>query len=104
MKTNCGITLFHYNENFDAVYFPKVYAYFKEKISKSGIKQRGFYLSNSCIIRIPGKKEINLELGDYIAIGKSDRKIPDRANDLKITEICDNRQSSSPHIRISCGG
>lgn len=107
MKTNCGITLFHYNEDteaFEETYFPKAYAYFKEKLSKSGIKQRGFYLSNSCIIRIPGKKEIDISLGDYVAMGKSYRKAPDRAEDLKIIEICDNRHSGSPHIRISCGG
>ena len=107
MKTNCGITLFHYNEDtetFEVSYFPKAYAYFKDKISKSGIKQRGFYLSSSCIVRIPVKKEIVVSLGDYVAMGKSYGKVPDRKNDLKITEICDNRHSGSPHIRLSCGG
>lgn len=107
MRTNCAITLFHFNEDtetFDTFYFPKVYAYSKEKISKNGIKQRGFYLSNSAIIRIPCKKEIDVSLGDYVAMGKSNKKVPDRANDLKIIEICDNRRSSAPHIRLSCGG
>ena len=107
MRSNCDITLFHLRddkESFDVVYFPKVYAYFKKKTSKSGIKQKGFYLADSIVVRIPYKKELDVALGDYICLGRSKNKSPDRADDFKITEICDNRNSTTPHYRLSCGG
>ena len=107
MRTNCGITLFHFDENeqkFVSSYFPKAYAYFKESISKSGIKQKGFYLSNNCIVRIPLKKEIKVMLGDYVAMGKISRDNPEPGEDLKVVEICNNKNCRSPHIRLSCGG
>lgn len=99
--------MFHFDEEskaFKAVYFEKAYISYIKAMSKSGIKQKGFYEADRCIVRIPTNKEITASVGDYIHLGRGNSEMPDRTKDLKITQISDNRIGGSPHIRVYCGG
>ena len=107
MRINGDITLFHYDEErekFERFYFENVYVNFKQALSKSGIKQKGFYSADKAIVRIPTKGTIFASVGDYISMGRDTKDTPDRLSSLKITELSDNRQGTSPHYKIVCGG
>ncbi len=107
MRSNGDVTLFHFDEaseSFKVAYFPNVHISYKQVVSKSGIKQKGFYAADRGIVRIPTVEKIEVAVGDYVHLGRCNSEMPDRANDLKITQVSDNRVGSLPHFKISCGG
>ncbi|MBO5059979.1 MAG: hypothetical protein J6C82_03605 [Clostridia bacterium] len=107
MTSNCIVTLWHFDgesNGWTRTVFPNAFADFKERISKSGIKQVGFYSADFCKIRIPTKEKIEVSSGDYVRLGKHVEAAPIRENALKVVEVSDNRYGGSPHYRISCGG
>lgn len=107
MKADSCVTVWSLKENPDAPprkVFRKVYVDFSDKISKNGIKQRGFFNASTMTVRIPTEAEIGVFSGDYLCIGECLDQFPSFENALKITEVKDNRRGSQKHWRISCGG
>lgn len=107
MTGNTVITLWHFDEdtgNVSRKVFRKVYCDFKAKISKNGIKQKGFYASDSVVIRIPTDRKIDVFPGDYVRMGEFIEDTPDRTRAMKVIEVSDNRRGGAPHWRLSCGG
>lgn len=105
MRTDSFVTLWHLDED-TGEYERSIYparVYFEGRLSKSGIKQDGFYSGARGYVRIPAECKVEVSLGDYIRNGRSLDKFPDRINDLKVSKLADNRFGHNPHIKIFCG-
>lgn len=107
MNDKYTVTVWHYDEESD-IPIRKTYIGMVEnsakKITKNGIKQKGFYFGDSMSVRIFTDDEINITPGDYICCGEYIYTYPDRNNSQKIVEVRDNRRGGNPHWRILCGG
>ncbi len=107
MKAEDSITLWHFEEGGERVtrlFFSGVHLYFQKRITKSGIKEKGFHREESAVVRIPGENDIPVACGDYFMKGQHTDDEPDYSRAFKVTEICDNRKGLSPHWKLSCGG
>lgn len=105
MTTNADITVWHYNEEketYSRSVFEHVSMHSVKKSVASLNARSGMRRNNSCKIRIPVTKNINVYIGDYIRRGIHAGNIPDRFSDMRVTEIADNRRGGIPHWRISC--
>lgn len=71
-----------------------------DKNAKNGIKQHGYYDASGITARIFTRGEISAGIGDPVRFDDGDF---DRAGDLRITEIYDNRRGVTPHYKIVCG-
>ena len=107
MKNNYLVTIWHYNEESDIPVrktFNGAVDNSSKKITKNGIKQKGFYFGDNMSIRIFTEEEIEVAPGDYACQGDCGFAYPDRENSQKIVEVRDNRRGANPHWRILCGG
>lgn len=107
MKHDYTVTIWHFDENADTPVrkvFSDVCISHTQKISKNGIKQKGFYVGDSFDMRIFSVEEIGVTPGDYIMDGECLSVYPDREKGQKIIEVRDNRIGANPHWRIICGG
>ena len=77
--------------------------FFEDKITKSGVKQKGYYSGSRATVRIPKHENATAYLGDYVRLGKSQDLSPDRINDLKVTKITENYRGANPHLKLFCG-
>ena len=107
MSRNNAITIWHYADDLETssrkVFFNASIIH-TQKISKNGIKQKGFYMGDSFDIRIFTAEEIDAVIGDYLMYGVQMNDSPDREKSHKIIEVRDNRRGTNPHWRIICGG
>ena len=106
MNHNYTVTVWHFAE--DEVPMRKV---FKNacrktvhKLSKNGIKQKGFYTGDSSYVRIFTNEDIGVIPGDYLLDGESYTDFPGMESSQKIIEVRDNRRGANPHWHILCGG
>ncbi len=107
MKSNCSVTLWHLDgagKRWHRKVLKNAFSSYREKLSKSGIKQVGFYSSDFCTIRIPGSERLVVSVGDYVRIGEYRELEPERTLAMKVIEVRDNRCGSSPHWKLLCGG
>lgn len=106
MQAESTVTIWHFDENEQPKrkVFKGVYINGVKRISKNGIKQKGFFEGTSYSIRIPTIKEIVVCPGDYISIGENFGDYPGTWDSFKILEVADNRRGGQPHWRILCGG
>jgi len=107
MKGDFTVTVWHFDDNSEVPerrIFNDVYFDGTNRISKNGIKQKGFYNGTGCGVRIPTSDESFVLPGDYLEVGKSSCDYPDRDKCLKVIEVKDNRRGGMPHWRITCGG
>ena len=107
MKHDNTITIWHYEDDFESPLrkvFLNVCKSHTKKISKNGIKQKGFYMGDSSNIRIFTVEEIGITPGDYLMEGVCLSTYPDRENGQKVVEVRDNRIGANPHWHIICGG
>lgn len=107
MKAERTITIWQFNEDsqtFVKCVFKNAHLHIRRKVAKSGIKEKGFHLSSTTVVRIPTRDNIDVACGDYITCGEHHGCEPDYSDAFKVTEICDNRRGYSPHWKISCGG
>ena len=70
-------------------------------IDKNGIKQKGFFDSSACILRIPAKSELEISIGDFVRLGKHIGDA-DRTTDYKVMKICENLRGTTPHYKLVC--
>ena len=107
MRSDCIVTIWHFDDEKD-VPVRKVFAGILEnavyKMSKNGIKQKGFYLGDGMGVRIFTEEEIGITPGDYICKGDCKEPFPDGLNSRKIVEVRDSRRGANPHWRVLCGG
>lgn len=68
---------------------------------KNGIKQRGFFDSSICTLRIPAKSEIEFDIGDFVRVGEHTGDA-DRATDFKVMKIINNLRGTTPHYKLVC--
>lgn len=107
MQANSKITVWHFDE--DSQEYSRrnicgVYVDITERISKNGIKQKGFFDAKILRVRIPTTKEISVCPGDYVRVGVHNEDEPKKMFCFKVNEVKDNRRGGQPHWRISCGG
>lgn len=107
MKADYTITVWHFKEN-DVVperkIFKNVAVSRNTSISKNGIKQKGFFRSDRCSVRIFTETEIEIVPGDYLCIGEYNDTNPIREICHKVIELRDNRLGGKKHWHIVCGG
>ena len=70
-------------------------------VDKNGIKQKGFFDSSKCTLRIPAKADAEFSIGDFARIGEHTGDA-DRRTDFKIMEIHGNLRGAIPHYRLIC--
>lgn len=124
MRTNKSITLYHYDgesERFSRVYFPRASVH---KAVLAAVSEGGLVMDSLVKIRIPiaGKAGLNsstaasdsatdifyndgadlveVDVGDYVFIGKSEFSKPDRACCHKVLGFSHNLRGANPHVRI----
>lgn len=68
---------------------------------KNGIKQKGFFDSSKCTVRIPAKSEIGLSVGDFVRLGEHTGDA-DRVADFKVMKIYNNLRGITPHYKLVC--
>ena len=68
---------------------------------KNGIKQKGFFESSICTVRIPAKPEIEVSVGDFVRLGDHTGEA-DRVNDYKVTKVFNNLRGITPHYKVVC--
>ncbi len=106
MKHKDVITIWHFDREKDLwekQVFSNVSVAKSDKISKNGIKQKGFYSHDNMIIRIPTEAFIDVLPGDFVMMGKTLENIPQRELLDKIIEVRDNRRGLVPHFKLVCG-
>ena len=69
--------------------------------AKNGIKQKGFYNSSKCTLRIATESEIDFSIGDFVRFGEHTGDA-DRSEDFKLTGIYNNLRGTTPHYRLVC--
>lgn len=107
MKAESAVTFWHFSDNADVPQrrvYKNAYIDSVNRISKNGIRQKGFFDAKSCTVRIPLAEEFVILPGDYMTIGEDTAEFFDVENSLKIMEVKDNRRGSNPHWKILCGG
>ena len=107
MKSDCKVTVWHFEndrEEPERKVFCGVLQNGVKKITKNGIKQKGFYFGDTLNVRIFTDKEIGIAPGDYLSLGEDLKAFPDREYSQKIVEVRDNRRGANKHWRIICGG
>ena len=106
MKSNKTVTIWHFEDSGTPVrkVFHKVYVEAVNKISKNGIKQKGFFEASSAVVRIPTRENLNVLPGDYISLKEDNSEFPPVDSSFKIVEVKDNRRGGQQHWRILCGG
>lgn len=100
------VTIIHHNKETDTdTYTCLTYenaSWFKKttiSTSKEGAKP-----SNTYEVRIMTKEEINVSLGDYVALGAVEVQKPSdlkNVDHFRITALGDNRRGRLPHWRLS---
>lgn len=106
MKHKDIITIWRFNREEDVwtkQVFSNVSVAKVNKISKNGIKQKGFYSHGNMIIRIPTEIIIEVMPGDFVMLGKTLESAPQRELLEKIIEVRDNRKGLVPHFKLVCG-
>lgn len=68
---------------------------------KNGIKQKGFFDSSKCTLRVSANSEIGFSIGDFVRLGEHTGDA-DRTADFKITEIFNNLRGTTPHYKLVC--
>ncbi len=107
MKRDYTVTVWHFADDYEAPerkVFKNSCKKTVHKLSKNGIKQKGFYMGDSSDVRIFTNKDIGIIPGDYLSEGENCNEYPDRETSQKIIEVRDNRRGVNPHWRILCGG
>ena len=107
MKRDKTVTVWHFvdeSEEVERKVFRSCHIRIIRKLSKNGIKQKGFYMGNSADVRIFTLEDIATAPGDYLSDGEVYSVYPDVETSLKIIEVRDNRRGTQPHWRILCGG
>ena len=104
MTTNRSITVWHYDDE-NECYIKKIFS----SVSMHNVQKSSTAIGKGtrtetrvCKIRIPIMTDAGLCLGDYVRIGASADKAPERGCDMVITEIADNRRGANPHWRVLC--
>lgn len=128
MRTNKSITLYHYDgesERFSRVYFPRASVH---KAVLAAVSEGGLVMDSLVKIRIPiagkaagtaglnsgtaasdsttdtfcndGADLVEVDVGDYVFIGKSEFSKPDRACCHKVLGFSHNLRGANPHVRI----
>ncbi len=107
MKRDYIVTVWHFEDD-NEVPVRKVFKNSCKKsvhkLSKNGIKQKGFYSGDSMDVRIFTDEDISIIPGDYLLEGECCDTYPDRGKSRKIIEVRDNRRGVNRHWRILCGG
>lgn len=98
MITRPCVTLWH---NGTRCFFPVISVKMSSSIDKNGIKQKGFFDSSVCMLRIPAKSEVEISIGDFVRLGKHNGDA-DRASDFKVMKIYNNLRGTTPHYRLVC--
>lgn len=100
------VTIWHFDDSDipTRIVFKKAHIDSVDRISKNGIKQKGFFDGACATVRIPMKEEIKVTPGDYLYIGEFASDDVPVEGALKITEVKDNRRGGQKHWRIVCGG
>ena len=107
MQSDNTVTIWHFENGSDKPVrkvFNRVYVDAVSKISKNGIKQKGFFDASSAVVRIPGPERLDVLPGDYIALNEIISELPPEEISIKIIEVKDNRRGGQKHWRILCGG
>ncbi|MCR4692509.1 MAG: hypothetical protein K5664_01345 [Firmicutes bacterium] len=81
--------------------FPILSAKMVSSIDKNGIKQKGFFDSSTCLLRIFTKTELEISVGDFVRLGKHSGEA-DRVEDFKVMKICNNLRGTTPHYKLVC--
>ena len=81
--------------------FPLISARTVISEDKNGIKQKGFFESSVCTVRIPAKSETEFSIGDFVRIGEHTGDA-NRDTDFKVTKIFSNLRGTAPHYRLVC--
>ena len=68
---------------------------------KNGIKQKGFFDSSECTLRIYKAEEADFSIGDFVRIGEHTGDA-DRNSDFKVMKIFNNLRGTTPHYRLVC--
>ena len=68
---------------------------------KNGIKQKGFFDSSCCTLRISAKRETEFSVGDFVRIGEHIGDA-DRYTDYKVMKIFENLRGTTPHYKLVC--
>ena len=104
MTTNGSITVWHYDDVNECYTKKKFIGVSMQNVQKSSTALgKGTRTEvRVCKIRIPTTAKVELHLGDYVRIGLSSDKEPERGCDMVITEIADNRRGTNPHWRVLC--
>lgn len=98
MITETYATLWHNGTRYlSPVISVKIYS----SIDKNGIKQKGFFDSSECTLRIPAKQNLEISIGDFVRLGKHTGEA-DRAADFKIMRIHNNLRGTTPHYKLVC--
>lgn len=101
MLTNGDITLYHLDDKgaYQHTIYEGVSIYNKTKAVSA---KNGIEYDNTCTIRIPTKKEMTVDTGDYVLLEKSYEPKPDKLRCRKVVGFYDNRRGSLQHWRLDC--
>ena len=105
MRTDSYITLWHLDEN-TGEYDRKIYralCHFDSRLSKSGIKQKGYFSGDRAVVRVPASEKPQVCLGDFVRPGRWQDDVPKRIDDLKVTQVTENFKGANPHLRLFLG-
>ncbi|MBR4721402.1 MAG: hypothetical protein IK057_06550 [Clostridia bacterium] len=92
------VTIWH---NGERQYLPLLSARKVFSSDKNGIKQKGFFDSSSCTLRISAKEETDLSVGDFVRMGEHTGDA-DRYADYKVMKIFENLRGTTPHYKLVC--
>ncbi|MCR4692429.1 MAG: hypothetical protein K5664_00940 [Firmicutes bacterium] len=98
MITRNFVTIWHDGKR---CVFPVLSIKICSSIDKNGIKQKGFFDSSVCLLRIPANTELDISIGDFVRPGKYSG-MPDREADFKVMKISNNLRGTTPHYKLVC--
>lgn len=81
--------------------FRNVFVKLVSSVDKNGIKQRGFFDSSTCTVRIRCMGPKKFAIGDFMRIGEHTGEAM-RGSDFRIMKISDNIRGTTPHYKLVC--